>query len=171
MERNMPAKEAADWRRRPRGPRPDLADRNRANVRHGRSHSRVYAIWQGMLARCSNPNCKDYSRYGGRGIIVCERWLTFENFLQDMGEPLTGASIERQNNSQGYEPDNCRWASSKEQARNRRNNLMIEFNGEAKPVAQWAEELGIERKALEMRLRSWSIDRAFTTPYKPRGKE
>lgn len=90
-------------------------------VKHGACGTRAYAIWAGMIQRCNNKSRNSYKNYGGRGITVCERWLSFENFLQDMGHPPEGQSIERKDNDQGYSPENCVWATDTVQARNSRN--------------------------------------------------
>ena len=90
------------------------------NRSHGMRRTRTYRIWTGMVSRCTNPNHQAYSFYGGRGITVCERWLKFENFHSDMGEAPPDRSIDRINNDGGYEPGNCRWATSTEQRWNRR---------------------------------------------------
>ena len=92
-------------------------------TKHGQAkgnRTRVYVCWANMRQRCSNPNNIGYSNYGGRGITVCERWQTFENFLADMGHPPRGKSLDRIDVNGNYEPSNCRWATSFEQARNKR---------------------------------------------------
>lgn len=97
-----------------------IGDRNRT---HGMTRTPEYRIWRAMIDRCHYPSCKAYHRYGGRGILVCDRWRnSFENFIADMGKkPSDGHSIDRIKNDRGYEPGNCRWATATEQARNKRS--------------------------------------------------
>jgi hypothetical protein len=90
------------------------------NLIHGKANTPIYRLWKSMKNRCFNVNNKSYLDYGGRGITVCERWLKFENFFADMGERPQGKSLDRINNNGGYEPSNCRWATSKQQVHNRR---------------------------------------------------
>lgn len=106
-----------------------------------------------MKKRCSNPNENQYEIYGGRGIRVCERWATFENFLADMGErPTRNHSIDRIDTDGHYEPGNCRWANRREQQGNRRFCYRIHHNGEVFNLASLARKLGMRRKTLRSRI-------------------
>lgn len=87
---------------------------------HGLGHTRLNWVWSAMIQRCTNPNNKRWESYGGRGITVCARWRSFENFLADMGKRPRGLTLERLNNDKGYEPANCAWRSHTNQANNRR---------------------------------------------------
>jgi hypothetical protein len=90
---------------------------------HGRSRTGTYNTWKEMIARCTRPNASGYARYGARGIRVCEQWLTFARFLRDMGERPPGMTIERKRNDRGYNPENCKWATTTEQNRNKTTTL------------------------------------------------
>jgi hypothetical protein len=106
--------------------------------------SRGYVSWVNMKMRCYNPNDKRYSDYGGRGIKVCDRWLhSFENFLEDMGQCPEKHTLDRIDNDGDYCPDNCRWATRKEQQNNRRFNHKIKHDGLCLNLTQWAEKLGV----------------------------
>lgn len=96
------------------------------NSTHGKTDSRTYSSWRNMLNRCRNSNVPAYKNYGGRGIFVCERWHSFENFLSDMGESPTGYEIERIDNNGNYEPSNCKWIPGEDQAKNRRCTIIVE---------------------------------------------
>lgn len=136
--------------------------RREMRTTHGKNRDRVYCIWQNMKKRC-DPSCGE-PRYVSRGITVCERWRSFENFLADMGEPLPNQSIDRIDNNGNYEPGNCRWATAKEQARNTSRNVDIEFRGETLCLLDWALRIGINQVALRKRIRKWGLERALTTP-------
>lgn len=106
--------------------------------------SGAYIAWKNMIRRCG-PNAKEKHRYYEKGITVCQEWRqSFEQFLLDMGEPKEGFTLERINNNDGYKPDNCMWASRKQQTRNRDITLKANLFGVTKPVAEWAERLNIE---------------------------
>jgi predicted DNA-binding protein (UPF0251 family) len=120
---------------------------------HGMSKTRIYEIWKHMLRRCRNPNSSNYSIYGGRGINVCKRWQTFENFFSDMGECPPGHSIERVDNERGYSPENCCWIPIKKQAANRRGNIYLKVNGERVCVAEAARRMGIHHQTLRDRMK------------------
>lgn len=137
---------------------------------HGMAYSKTYKIWNGILSRCTRPRSTSYENYGGRGIAVCERWQMFPNFLADMGECPPGSSIERIDNNGHYCPENCKWADRIEQGNNRRNNVIIEFNGEKLTAAQWGRKLGIARTTLIRRLRDGKpIERVLSPQILPNG--
>jgi hypothetical protein len=120
-----------------------------------------------MIDRCTNPNNKAYARYGGRGISVCERWLSgFDAFISDMGERPPGTSIDRIDNDGDYEPVNCRWATAEEQMANTSRSVMLTFRGKTQSVGDWCKELGLKPFTVYSRLNQfgWSTERALTTP-------
>lgn len=141
---------------------------------HGKSHSKEFNAWQRMKQRCYTKGCDSYKFYGARGIKVCDRWLhSFENFLADMGEAPKGYSIDRIDPDGDYCPENCRWASIREQQNNKRNTFFITFNGITKPLSYWSETLGIKPNTIHARIRylHWSIEKALTKqPKQQRGR-
>lgn len=135
-------------------------------TKHGMWKSSEYHIWRTMLSRCENPNAHAYKEYGGREIKVCEQWHTFEGFYKDMGKrPTASHSLDRIDNDGGYCPENCRWASKKEQSRNRRDNHLLTFQGRTKCIAEWVEETGLKCSTISERLRrGWSVEETLTSP-------
>jgi len=137
----------------------------------GGNVSPTFKSWDSMLSRCYSKQNKNYAHYGARGIGVCDCWNpsaggSFANFLEDMGERVRGQSIERIDCNGNYEPDNCKWATSKEQASNKRNSRKITFNGKTQSIMEWAEETGIPYSTLAKRIYTynWNHERALTTP-------
>lgn len=118
-----------------------------------------------MLGRCRNPNATGYAFYGGRGITVCERWHSFENFLADMGERPKGTSLDRKDTDGHYEPGNCRWATKREQQNNQRGNHKITIAGRTMNVIEWCRELNVDEELVRSRLKiGWSPYKALTVP-------
>lgn len=142
---------------------------------HGQSRTRFYTIWMGMKTRCFDTNFKQYSDYGGRGITICDSWLKFENFRDDMyvdylehsvdfGEKNT--SIDRIDTDNNYCKDNCKWSTEFEQKRNTRRNSWFTFKGKKQCLQDWANEYSMKANTLCNRLyrAGWSIEKALTTP-------
>lgn len=137
----------------------------------GTVHKLTYQTWMRMRERCHNPNKSRWSDYGGRGITVCERWNDFNNFLEDMGErPSREYSIDRIDPDGNYEPGNCRWATDKEQRRNKTNTLYAEYQGKRWKLIELCESLGLPYQNVMGRYRNlgWSIEKALFDPIKTR---
>lgn len=137
------------------------------NTKHKLCYTRLYNIWSCMKSRCINTKDTRYKDYGGRGITICDEWLhDFQAFYDwamanGYSENLT---IDRKDNDKGYYPDNCRWATNKEQNTNQRRNRWITYNGETKTITDWARTTNINHSALSRRLqRGWSIEKTLTT--------
>lgn len=137
---------------------------------HNCSNTRIYNIYAGIKKRCLNDNEHAYSNYGGRGITICDEWLGeygFENFYKwSMGNGYSDdLTIDRINNDGNYEPSNCRWITYKEQNGNKRNNIVILWNGERKILKDLCLELGMSYQTVKMRIHhGWEVDRALTKP-------
>ena len=130
----------------------------RASITHGKSKSRTYKLWMAMRNRCDRIN-QDYSC---RGIVYDERWKSFENFLEDMGEAPEGLSLDRIDCNGNYHKANCRWATRVEQANNTRANVFIEWDGKRQTRSQWEKELGMQPTTLRSRIKAgWSMERAM----------
>jgi len=132
-----------------------------ASFKHGMTKTPTHRIWISIKQRCTNPKYIGYKNYGGRGITVCERWDKFDNFYEDMGERPDGMSIERKDNNGNYCPENCVYATSKDQNRNTRKNRMIKYEGKTQCLSAWAEDLGLTCGALLARLRNHPPQIAF----------
>lgn len=137
----------------------------------------MFRAWSQMRQRCQNPKDSSYAKYGARGIKVCSAWdQSFENFLRDMGErPSPKHSIDRVNNDKGYEPNNCRWATKKQQVRNRRTTLYLTLQGVTKSAAEWAEDLTTQlgltyQNIADRRYWGWSTHKILTTPVRKKSK-
>lgn len=140
------------------------------STKHGHAKrgalTRTYAAWREMLTRVNNPGRERFADYGGRGITVCARWETFENFIADMGECPSGLEIDRWPNNDGnYEPGNCRWATRTQQARNKRNNRVFTVNGITACLAELCERHHLRYGLVVRRLAiGWPIERALSEP-------
>lgn len=128
---------------------------------HGMRHTREYAAWIMMKARCKGE-------YKPKGITVCDRWVrSFEAFYVDMGARPPGCSLDRIDTYGNYEPNNCRWATAKQQANNTRRNALLTFDGVTRTQAEWADLMSMNRKTLRSRLHlGWSLQEVLFTPVK-----
>lgn len=134
---------------------------------HGKKDTRIYYIWSAMKQRCLNPNSRNYSNYGGRGITVCEDWkYSFENFYNwSLGNGYNdNLSIDRIDNNLGYCPENCRWTDGHTQANNTRHNKMLTHNGKTRTMSEWSKETGIKYQKIKDRLNKcgWSVEQALS---------
>lgn len=138
--------------------------RERITTRKGHSSNPAYQLWVDMLRRCTDPSRRDYPSYGGRGITVDPRWKDFEVFLADVGKRPGNAELDRIDPEGNYEPGNVRWIRKSWQNSNKRNNRIIEFQGESLPLIRWAERFGIPESTIRDRLkRGWTVEKALTT--------
>ena len=113
----------------------------------------LYRRWSNIRARCTNPNNEKWADYGGRGITLCERWQTYENFAQDMGEqPSPVHTVGRIDNNGPYSPENCRWETPIEQNNNKRTTILVSISGATKPLAVWCRELNVPPAMVHMRV-------------------
>ncbi len=140
-----------------------LNARNR--LTHGVSRTPEYKVWMNMHERCENPDDPAWHNYGGRGIQVCARWADVSTFIADMGRRPEGSTLERIDNNGPYSPENCRWATRREQSVNTRRTVMLTYAGETLPMKDWAAKAGIRYGTLHFRIKSgWPVERALTTP-------
>lgn len=134
---------------------------------HGMVKTREYRAWADMITRCTNPNFIKWKYYGGKGVRVCERWLSsFVAFFEDMGECPDGLTLDRIDSTKDYEPGNCRWATSAQQMRNTSRTRMITYNGRTQCMTDWAIEVGMPFSCLKTRIDrlNWPVGKALTTP-------
>lgn len=145
----------------------------RNQLTHGLSGTTEYRAWLAMKQRCYDKNATRYEDWGGRGIEVCEQWQhSFPQFLKDIGpKPSPHHSLERIDNNNDYSPDNCRWATPKEQCRNSRRNRHLTHNDLALTLAEWSERTGLNRTTITQRIDAcgWSVEKALSTPVKKKG--
>ena len=141
-----------------------MANRQSENYIPNKKH-RLYTTWKMLRQRCLNPKSISYRFYGARGIKICKNWNSFSSFVKDM-EPgfREGLTLDRIDNNKDYSPENCRWATKKQQANNRRNQRLLTHNGKSLTITDWAEELGVKRSTLSMRfyVYKWPTDKILT---------
>ncbi len=153
----------------------DLCKENNPFYKHGMTGSKFWVKWRSMKQRCLDKNSSGYHKYGARGVGVCDRWISFENFKEDMyqsyekhvkeyGEKDT--TLDRVNAKGNYEPGNCRWATNLIQGRNRTNNRYLTYNGKTMTMTEWGKEVNIDESVIERRLNllKWSTEDALTRP-------
>lgn len=139
------------------------------HLKHGKSKTRLYHVWHGMIQRCNNSEHKEFCNYGGRGITVCREWQgekgfeAFEKWANENGfdenAERSVCTLDRVNVNGNYEPNNCRWVDMKAQSNNKRTNFLIEFNREKHTLSEWSRITGISRYAIKRRIKAgWSIE-------------
>lgn len=138
----------------------DMKRNNNPSFKHGHAprgvkRPNIYRRWQHMIQRCHNPNDKDYPNYGGRGITVCDRWrYDFSAFLTDMGTPAGKEwTLDRIDNDGPYSPENCRWATVKQQSNNTRRTVMLTIKGITRPLSEWSAVSGISKATISFRIK------------------
>lgn len=142
------------------------------NFKHGKRNTLLYKMWSMMVDRCHNPRNQSYERYGGRGITVCDRWRKFINFYEDMGEKPGGMQLDRIDNNKGYFKENCRWTTSQQNNRNRRDSLFVEFRGNNILLKELAEQYNMPYKTVFARISYYGMtpEEAITIPIVANGK-
>lgn len=148
------------------------SDIGKRNAKHGESFTRIYRIHSSMIERCFSQKSKDYQKYGGRGITVCDEWKNSYEAFRDWSFAngyADNLSIDRVDNNGPYAPWNCRWTTAKVQQNNTRRNRVIEYDGKTLTLAQWSDETGLNYFTLWSRLqKGWSVEKALTTKIKQR---
>ena len=131
----------------------------------------LFRTWSSMVQRCTNQNVNCFKSYGGKGVRVCDRWMNFWNFVEDVkNRPSKKHSLDRINTKGDYEPANVRWATQTEQLRNQERNVRLEFDGNEMCVSEWAEKTGISKEVIFSRIRKlgWSVEKTLSTPVRKR---
>lgn len=143
----------------------------RSKVKHGMSGSPTHNSWRSMRDRCLRPTTHNYNNYGGNGVQIYPLWEEdFLQFLKDMGERPTGTTLDRKDSKGDYTPDNCRWATDRQQAENRKSTSSISWMGVTQSYTRWAETLEIPLSRIWGRVeREWDIDRILSTPKLTKG--
>lgn len=141
------------------------------NYVHGMSKTKTYNTWRGMVERCTREDHIGWEDYGGKGVTICDEWFEFENFFRDMGERPEGMTLDRIDPTQGYSKQNCRWATLRDQAINKRGVPFHTFAGFPLSFGEWAELLGIDRRILVRRFyqSKWNLEKTLTTPVRRHG--
>jgi hypothetical protein len=137
-------------------------------LKHGHHKKPWYSSYKAMMERCYLKSCGNYERYGGKGVTVCEEWHDINKFAEwaESSGYAPGLTIDRIDSSKGYSPNNCRWATKKQQSNNRKNTIFYTYKGETKALTDWASIFGINRYTLYDRIekRGWSVEKALETP-------
>jgi hypothetical protein len=150
----------------------ELIASRKPNIRHGATKTRLYRIFKLMHERCRAPRCRAFKNYGGRGICVCDEWATFEPFRDwAMANGYTDAlTIDRIDNDGNYEPSNCRWATQKQQCRNKRNTIYLEHDGLKLTLKEWAEQTGLNYHTMFYRRQASPLSERVLRPARHGGK-